>query len=115
MLYFESFRLAFKTTLDRFAPLKQNAARNNNQPLMTRTLRKTIMKKSKLRYKFSKERNEKNWSDYKQKRNYYSNLLEEFITRYFNNLKVKDVTENKPFLKAIKPFSIGKTKKLITF
>ena len=57
----------------------------------------------------------KKWSDYKQKRNYYSNLLEEFITRYFNNLKVKDVTENKPFLKAIKPFSIGKTKKLITF
>ena len=26
---------------------------------MTRTLRKTIIKKSKLRYKFSKERNEK--------------------------------------------------------
>ena len=76
------------------------------------TLRKTIIKRSELRNTFSKERNaKKKWSDYKQKRNYYSNVLEEFKTRYFNNLNVKDVTEKKRFLKTIKPFFIGKTKK----
>ena len=42
----ESFHLAFKTTLDRFAPLKQNVVRNNNQAFMTKTLRKAIMKRS---------------------------------------------------------------------
>ena len=47
VLDFESFNLAFKTTLDRFAPLKQKFVRNNNQTLMTKTLRKAILKRSK--------------------------------------------------------------------
>ena len=38
--------------------------------------------------------------------------MEEFKARYFNNLNAKDVTENKPFLKVLKPFTIGKTKKI---
>ena len=33
------------------------------------------MKRSKLKNKFNKERNAKNWSDYKQQRNYCSNLF----------------------------------------
>ena len=33
VLDFESFHLAFKTTLDRFAPLQQNVVGNKNQPL----------------------------------------------------------------------------------
>ena len=49
MLDFESFHLAFKTALDRFAPLKQKVVGNNNQPFMTKALRKTIMKRSKLK------------------------------------------------------------------
>ena len=49
VLDFESFHLAFKTTLDRFAPLKQKVVRNNNQPFMTKSLRKAIMKRSKLK------------------------------------------------------------------
>ena len=65
MLDFESFHLAVKTTPDRFA-LKQKVVRNNNQPIMTKTLCKAIMKRSKLKNKFNKERNAKNWSYYKQ-------------------------------------------------
>ena len=61
MLDFESFHLAFKTTLDRFAPLKRKVVRNNNQPFMTKTLRKAIMERSKLRNKFNKERKAKNY------------------------------------------------------
>ena len=49
MLDFESFHLAFETTLDRFAPLKQKVTRNNNQPFMTKTLRKAIIKRFKLK------------------------------------------------------------------
>ena len=49
VLDFESFHLAFKTTLDRFVPLKQKVVRNNNQPFVTKTLRKAIMKRSKLK------------------------------------------------------------------
>ena len=67
------------------------------------------MKRSKVRNKFNKGRNAKNWSDYKQQRNYCSNLLKESKTNHFNNLNVKDVTENKRFWKTIKPFFTDKT------
>ena len=77
---------------------------------MTKTLRKAIMKKPKLKNKFNKERNAKNQSSYKQQRNYCSNLLKESKTRHFNNLSVKDVTENKRFWKIIKTFFTDKTK-----
>ena len=109
VLDFESFYLAFKTTLDQFAPLKQKVVRSNNQLFMTKTFRKAIMKRSRLQNKFIKERNSKNWSSYKQQRNYCSNLLKESKTRHFNNLNVKDVTEIKRFLKT-KPFFTDKTK-----
>ena len=53
---FESFQIVFKVTLNQFAPLKQKLIRNNNQPFMTKALRKAIMKRSKLRNKFNEER-----------------------------------------------------------
>ena len=54
---FESFQFAFKVILNQFA---------NNQPFMTKTLRKAIMKRSKLRNKFNEKKNIKNWSEYKR-------------------------------------------------
>ena len=52
VLDFESFHVAF-------APLKQKVVPNDIQPSMRKTLRKAIMKRSKLRNKFDKERNAK--------------------------------------------------------
>ena len=54
---FESFQFAFKVILNQFAPLKQKLIRNNNQPFMTKTLRKAIMMRANLRNKFNEERN----------------------------------------------------------
>ena len=79
VLDFELFHLAFKMALDRFSPLTQKVLRNNNQPFMSKTLRKAIMKRSKLKNEFNKERNAKNWSNYKQQRSYCSNLLKHAI------------------------------------
>ena len=67
---FESFQIAFKVILNQFASLKQKLNQNNNHPFMTKTLRKAIMKRSKLRNKFSEERNIENWSEYKQQRTF---------------------------------------------
>ena len=88
----------------------KKVVRNNDQPFMSKTFRKAIMKISKLKNKFNKKRNAKNWSDYKQQRNYCSNFLKESKTRHFNNLNVKDVSENKRFWKTIKPFFTDKAK-----
>ena len=49
VLDFESFHLAFKTTLDRFRLLKQNVVQNKNQAFVTKTLCRAIMKKSELK------------------------------------------------------------------
>ena len=89
---FESFQFAFQVILNQFAPLKQKLIRNNNQPFMTKTLRKAIMKRSKLRNKFNEERNIGNWSEYKCQHNLCSNLLKQSKKRHFNILNVNDVT-----------------------
>ena len=107
---FESFNFAFKVILNQFAPLKQKLIRNNNQPFMTKTLRKAIMQRSKLRNKFNEQRNIENWSEYKRQRNLCSNLLKQSKKRHFNNLKVKYVTKNKRFQKTIEPFFTEKNR-----
>ena len=76
---------------------------------MTKTLHKAIMKRSKLKNKFNKKRNAKNWFNYKQQ-NYCSILLTESKTHHFDNLNVKNVTEDNHFWKTIKPFYIYETK-----
>ena len=75
---------------------------------MAKTIRKAIMKRPKLKNKFRK--NSKNWFNYKKKRNYCSNFLTESKTRHFDNLNVKDGTENNCFWETIKPFYIYETK-----
>ena len=75
---------------------------------MIKTLRKAI--RSKLRNKFNNERNVENWSEYKCQHNVYLDLLKPARKRHFNNLNMKDVTENKQFQKTVKPFFTEKTK-----
>ena len=77
---------------------------------MTKTLRKAIMKRSKLRNKFNEERNFENWSEYKRQRNLCSILLRQCKKRHFNSLNVNYVTENKKFWKTIKPLFTEKKK-----
>ena len=107
---FESFQFAFEVIVNQFAPLKQKLIRNNRQPFMTKTLRKAIMKRSKLRNKFNEERNIENWSEYKRQRNLCSNLLKQSKKRHFNSLSVNNATENKKIWKTIKPFFTEKNK-----
>ena len=75
---------------------------------MIKTLRKAI--RSKLRNKFNKERNVKNWSEYKCQHNFYLHLLKQARKRHFSNHNMKDLAENKQFQKTIKPFFTEKTK-----
>ena len=71
---------------------------------MTKTLRKAIMKRSKVKNKFNEEKNIENWSQYKRQRNLCSNVLNQPKKRHFNSLNVNEVAEYKKFWKTIKPF-----------
>ena len=91
VLDFESFHLAFKTTINRFPPLKQNVVRNNNQPFIKKALRQVIMKSSKLKNKFNQERNAKNWSNYRQQRMFsYSFTTVSFILVSFIHMSFSE-------------------------
>ena len=61
---FDSFYTTFKSMLDNVAPLRKKKIRYYNQPFMTKSLRKTIMKRSKLKNKYSKDRSSENWCEY---------------------------------------------------
>ena len=75
---------------------------------MTKALRKAIMTRSRLKNIYLKSRNEENWVNYKTKRNLCTNLLRRTKQKYFWNLNMKDLHDNKRFWKKIKPFFSGK-------
>ena len=51
----------------RFAPYKHKKVRYNNNPFMTKQLRKKIMVRSKLRNEFNKSRTSENWKNINNK------------------------------------------------
>ena len=70
--------------------------RFNNNIFMTEELRKEIMKRSKLRNKFNRNRNYENWCNFKFQRNYYVSLLRKTEKQYYEKLSAKNVMDNKP-------------------
>ena len=76
----------------------------NNSAYMTKSLRKAIMLRSSLKNNFNKKRCDKNWNNYKTQRNFCVKLVHQTKEKYFNNVNVKSVSDNKKFWKTIKPF-----------
>ena len=75
---------------------------------MSKAFRKAIMVRFKLKNKYSKNRTEENWDSYKKQRNFCVNLLRKTRKEYFNDLNIKNITDNKAFWKTIKPYFLNK-------
>ena len=73
---------------------------------MTKTLRKAIMHRSKLKNIFHKTRAKEDWNYCKKQRNFCVNLLRNTKKVDFQKLNIKDLTDNKKFWKTIKPFLV---------
>ena len=67
---YKNFESIFLNALNIYAPLKTKMLRFNNSAFMTKKLWKEIMKRSKLKNNFNKNRNHENWCKYKIQRNY---------------------------------------------
>ena len=96
--------------LDRHAPLKMKYIRANNQPFMTKELRKEHMKRTKLRNRYHKDKSTTNEIAYKKQRNLCVNLLKKVKRKYFENLKPSHICDNKKFWKTVKPLFSEKSK-----
>ena len=80
-------------TINRHAPIKLRYVRANDQPFMTKELRKEHMKRSRLRNKYLKDKNDDNTEAYKRQRNKCVSLLKK--TTYFGNLNPSAICDNK--------------------
>ena len=77
---------------------------------MSKTLRKAIMKRSKLTNTFNKRKYSENWQNYKRQRNICSNILKSTKKTFFETLNINEITANRKFWKTLKPFSTDKCK-----
>ena len=100
---FSDFQNTFITTLHKHSPIKKKFLGFNRNPFMSKALRKAIMYRSKLKSNYYKKRADVNWANYKKRRNFCVMLLRRTKKDYFQNLNVKDFSDNKKFWKIIKP------------
>ena len=68
------------------------------------------MKRSGLFNNFLKNRTEENKILYNRQRNYCVSLLQKSKRRYYENLNIRNVTNNKLFLKSVKPLPSDKSR-----
>ena len=97
---YSEFEKAFLPVLNKQVPLKTKFLRHNNNPFMTKELRKAIMKRSQLKNTYNKNHNYVNWYLYKKQRNFCVSLLRKTKKNYFKNVKIQDIKflENYPAL-----------------
>ena len=107
---FEEFFDTFLATLNEHAPLKKKKIRYNHQVFMSKTLRKAIMKRSKLRNTFNKKRSSENWQNYKRQHSTCLNILKSSKKKFFEALKINEITDKRKFWKTVKPFFTDKCK-----
>ena len=86
---FSGFFDICRTTLDQHAPRKKKYARGNHMPFINKTLSKEIMKRTKLRNKFLKDRTDESRSRYASQRNYCVSLIKKTKKEYFDNSNKK--------------------------
>ena len=75
---------------------------------MNKTLSKEIMKRSNLRNKYLKSRNEEDRQRFVKQRNLCVSLLRKTKRSYYSNLNEKNVIDNRKFWKTVKPMFSNK-------
>ena len=91
------FQNIFIALLNEHASIKKKIMCFNNNPFMSKALRKAIMHSSKLKNIYNNYRTEDNWANYKKQRNFCANLLCKTKTKYFQKLNVKHLSDNRKF------------------
>ena len=103
-----SFTNVFKEALDKVALLKQKYIRANNGPFMNKGITKAIMKRTRLKNSYLKNRCVANRKAYNVQRNLCVSLVRKAKLDYYNKFNHKEVSDNKTFWKTVKPFFTDK-------
>ena len=103
------FQNIFLTIWNAHAPVKKKVVRGNNAPFMNRTLSKAFMHRAKLKNKSHNFPTEENILAFKKYRNFCVSLLRKEKKKFYNNLDISIMFDNKKFWKFIKPLFTGKS------
>ena len=104
------FQNIFLSVWNAHAPVKKKVVRGNNAPFMNRALSKAFMHRAKLRNRSLKFPTEENIIAFKQYRNFCVSLLRKEKKKFYNNLDIAVMFDNKKFWKYVKPLFTGKSK-----
>ena len=103
----DDFKHVFTNTWNVNAPVKKKIVR---APFMNKTLSKAFMHRSKLKNKWHKFPTEENKTLYKKYRNFCVSLLRKEKKKYYTNLDLNVIGDNKNCWQNIKPLFSGKSK-----
>ena len=76
----------------------------NNKPHVNKSLRKAIMKRSRLKNIYNSTKNVNDYSNYKKQRNLVLNLSKPSRRQFFENIKTDTTFNSKVFWTSRKPF-----------
>ena len=99
-----TYQAAFLEISNKIARFKVKVLPFNNNAFMAKPLRKAIMPRSRLKNNFSKKMFDENWDNYKKKRNFCVKLLRQTKEKYFSDINVKNISDNKKFWKNMTSF-----------
>ena len=94
--------------LDSKALFKKRSIRSNQGPFMNKEIRKAIMVRSRLKNGFLKDQTPINRQAYKKQRNFCVKFIRKSRKNYFDNLDIKNISDNRKFWKTVGPFFSSK-------
>lgn len=95
------FELIFNSVLNKYAPLKKKIIRGNNKSHVSKTLRKEIMKRSRLKNIARKTKLPEDKAAYKRQRNFIVKLNKKQKRKYFDSI---DTNNTKSLWNVCKPY-----------
>ena len=107
-LSYSTFPAVLLEILNKIVPVKVKVLSFNNNAFKTKSLRKAIMLRSRLKNNFNEQRSNENWESYKKQRNLCVKLLHQSKDKYFSDIDVRSISDNKKFRKTIKPIFSNK-------
>ena len=104
------FQNIFLSVWNAHAPVKKKVVRGNNAPFMNKTLSKAFMTRARLKRISNMSPTVENVEAFKRYRNFCVSLLRKEKKKFYNNLDISIMFDNKKFWKYIRPLFSGKSK-----
>ena len=100
---YDAFERTFLDTLDFHAPQKSKVIRANHKPYVTKEMRKAIMLRSRLQNLWYTHKLPVYHVALKRQKNYCNRLYKRERRKYYSNLNMNSITDNKKFWITVKP------------